>query len=88
MKYILTCRSAVSRQTMVKKEVIVIYERMLNEYQRLEHQINLLQNQLDSLPEGKLICSQNRGIPSGIKVMDIRKPIYQKRTVNLQSSLL
>ena len=87
MKYILTCRSAVSRQTMVKKEVIVIYERMLNEYQRLEHQINLLKNQLDSLPEGKLICSQNQGYSKWYQSDGHEKTYIPKKNRDLAEQL-
>ena len=34
---------------------------MLSEYQKLEQQTKALKEQMDSLPEGKLICSQNHG---------------------------
>lgn len=37
----------------------MIYERALNESQRLETEINSLQRQLKRLPDGKLICSGN-----------------------------
>ena len=40
-----------------KREVLYIYERMLSERKRLEEQIQLLQEKLRTLPEGKLICS-------------------------------
>lgn len=39
----------------------IIYQRMLSEYQRLEEQIKQVEAYLDSLPDGKLICSQNQG---------------------------
>lgn len=37
----------------------MIYEKILDESRRLEQQIDLLQSQLQSFPEGKLICSLN-----------------------------
>ena len=40
-----------------KREVLLIYERMLLERKRIEEQIQLLQEKLRTLPEGKLICS-------------------------------
>ncbi len=38
----------------------MLYERMLNESQRLEKEINSLEAEIHKLPEGKLICSRNR----------------------------
>ena len=37
----------------------MIYERLLNEKQKNEAQIKMLENQLSQLPEGKLICARN-----------------------------
>lgn len=42
----------------MKGGLITNYERMLAEYKRLEQQIKLIQNQINRLPEGKLICSR------------------------------
>ncbi|MBQ3164316.1 MAG: ATPase [Lachnospiraceae bacterium] len=36
-----------------------MYERMLAEHNRLQHQITSLQKQISQLPEGKLICASN-----------------------------
>ena len=43
-----------------KKGGILIYERMLSESIRLDKQISHLQNQLRSLPDGKLVCTKNQ----------------------------
>lgn len=37
----------------------MIHERILKEYQRLEAEIQTIQQKLDELPEGKLICARN-----------------------------
>lgn len=46
-------------QTTTKKEVLIIYERILSESKRLDKQISLLQDQLKKFPPGKLICTRN-----------------------------
>lgn len=43
-----------------KKGGILIYERMLSESFRLDKQISHLQHQLQSLPDGKLVCTKNQ----------------------------
>ena len=37
----------------------MIYEKILKESQRLEEQIHIIQKQINTLPEGKLICASN-----------------------------
>ena len=37
----------------------MIYEQILSEYKHLEKQISELQSKMNSLPDGKLICSHN-----------------------------
>lgn len=49
--------SIYSNSIFTSKEVIPIYERMLSENKRLEQQIENLNSQIASLPEGKLICT-------------------------------
>lgn len=39
----------------------MLYERMLKEQKRLEHEIQSIQSQLQLLPDGKLICARNQG---------------------------
>lgn len=43
---------------LVKKGVIIIYQRMLQESKRLEAKIRDIERQIQLLPEGKLICAQ------------------------------
>ena len=37
----------------------MLYEQMLSESQRLENKINSLQSQIETFPDGKLICARN-----------------------------
>lgn len=43
----------------ISKEVLTIYERMLSESMRLERRIEDVQEHLEKLPEGNLLCTQN-----------------------------
>lgn len=46
--------------TNLKKEVFTtIHERILNERKRLDEQINSIQSQLSTYPEGKIFCTRN-----------------------------
>ena len=42
------------------KEVIIIYEKMLAKFNRLDLQISRLQKELQKFPPGKLICTRNK----------------------------
>ena len=42
------------------KEVIIIYEKMLAKFNRLDLQISRLQKELQKFPPGKLICTHNK----------------------------
>lgn len=46
---------------MYKGGIITLYEKILREHENLEKQIKLLQEQLRSLPEGKLIFTHSKG---------------------------
>ncbi|MBQ8189966.1 MAG: ATPase [Lachnospiraceae bacterium] len=37
----------------------MIYQQILNEHERLKHQITRIQNELNKMPEGHLICAKN-----------------------------
>lgn len=39
----------------------MLYDRILNEHQRLQQQISLLENELESYPAGKLTCCHHKG---------------------------
>ena len=43
----------------IKGGIITLYERILKERSRLQTQIDAIRTELQTLPDGKLICSQN-----------------------------
>lgn len=42
-----------------KKEVVTIYQRMLQEYKKIESKLNELEVKLQQMPPGSLVCTQN-----------------------------
>ena len=59
LRFTLLLRYALIELSTIKGGFITLYERILKERSRLQKQIDSIQIQLEDLPEGKLICSQN-----------------------------
>ena len=65
----------------------MIYDQVIKEKQKIMKQIQSLQTQLNYLPEGKLICSQN-GRHSKWYISDVKNKTYHPKKERLLAEKL